>query len=188
MSNAAAGKGLARSCATTKPTPPLSFPPTLTGHDEWLVREGPGMREASHDQSQIAEVLARVTGEEYAVGAPQRAQAALWQAFQGRRCSMKKIPTSRDASTLSDAIKPLLAGQPPEIQGAVLADLSVALARRPSGAVARRAARDAYRDGAEAGSGKRTRDVRPGRSSAEWHGWAAMSIVDELFLFRKSRR
>ena len=58
------------------------FPPTLTGHDAWLVREGPGMREASHDQSQIAEVLTRVTGEAYAVAAPQRAQKALGKLFK----------------------------------------------------------------------------------------------------------
>ena len=46
---------------------------------------------------------------------------------------MKRISTSQDVLTLSNAIKPLLAGQPPHVSGAVLADLvSLWLAGHPA--------------------------------------------------------
>ena len=62
------------------------FPPVLaqklTGQAGWIVHET-GLGEATHDQDTIAEVMTRVTGEAYAVGAPARAQAALGKLFAG---------------------------------------------------------------------------------------------------------
>jgi hypothetical protein len=42
------------------------FPPSMTG-GRWVEHSGPGMREYSHSQADIAEVLTRVTGEPYGI-------------------------------------------------------------------------------------------------------------------------
>jgi hypothetical protein len=42
------------------------FPPSLTGAG-WVEHSGPGMREHAHHQTDIAEVLTRITGEPYGV-------------------------------------------------------------------------------------------------------------------------
>jgi hypothetical protein len=62
------------------------FPPAVSqkhfGQAAWFRRSGPGMRETSHDQHQIAAALTEALGEEYAVGMPQKAQAALTKLFR----------------------------------------------------------------------------------------------------------
>lgn len=51
------------------------FPPAVSeklfGEAKWFRREGPAMREESHSQLDIAEVLTRITGEPYGVGPAQ---------------------------------------------------------------------------------------------------------------------
>ena len=66
--------------ATVVFPPPLSL--KLFGQEAWTRRSGPGMREKSHDQATIANVLTSVLGEEYAAGVPVKAQAMLGKLFE----------------------------------------------------------------------------------------------------------